>query len=179
MNPIRPTIGAWARWKAPALCLCILIGGHPALAGEAPERAQAAKSDKLAVTPPNGRLLNRNQESSDPATAAAAIMAGPGQASAPRGSPAGKLVDVAVRDDGLWLNSFQTRSMPLAAPACAALSDEIVSGLPAGTVERLAKEELMRQTRVCAVNGSLLVTCYGGAATVSLRPARDGDGCGR
>jgi hypothetical protein len=88
---------------------------------------------------------------------------------------------VAVRDDGIWLNSFATRSMPLDALACAVLSDEIVSqlDLPTSAVQRLAEEELMRQIRVCAVNGSLLLTCYGGAATVSLRRAQLGDGCGR
>ena len=46
-----------------------------------------------------------------------------------------------------------------------------------GAVERLADEDLMRQTRVCGLNGSLLVTCYGGSATVSLRPSQIGDGC--
>ncbi len=94
-----------------------------------------------------------------------------------RGIAARKLVDVAVRDDGIWLNSFATRSMPLEAPACAELSEEIVSRLPVSAVERLAEEDLIRQTRVCGVNGSLLVTCYGGSATVSLRPSQHGDGC--
>jgi hypothetical protein len=94
-----------------------------------------------------------------------------------RGTAARKLIDVAVRDDGVWLNSFATRAMPLDAPACAELSEEIVSRLPVSAVERLADEDLMRQTRVCGVNGSLLVTCYGGSATVSLRPSQHGDGC--
>lgn len=179
MSPVRPTVGSTGRWKAAFLCLCILIGGHPALADQVTGRAGTAKSDKLVVMPPKGDLLNRGQTLADPGRAAAAIMTGSGPASAPRGAPARNMVDVALRDGGLWLNAFQTRSMPLAAPACAALGDDIVAHLPAGTVERLAEEELMRQTRVCAVNGSLLVTCYGGAATVSLRPARHGDGCAR
>jgi hypothetical protein len=141
----------------------------------AAELLHAAKSDRQAVAAAKSDLLNLRP---DPAETRAAAM--PAPAFGARGTVARKLIDVAVRDDGVWLNSFATRSMPLDAPACAELSDEIVShlALPAGAVERLADEDLLRQTRVCAVNGSLLVTCYAGAATVSLRPPHMGDGCG-
>ena len=168
-----------------ALCLAALsLVGHPANAGET-----SRKGDRLEVTAGKSDLLDVQPASSDPAsistvnaasatTAAAArpaAMAGPLVLS--RGTAARKLIDVAVRDDGIWLNSFATRSMPLDAPACAELSEEIVSRLPVSAIERLADEDLMHQTRVCGVNGSLLVTCYGGSATVSLRPSKHDDGC--
>jgi hypothetical protein len=147
---------------------------QPVLADAA--REPAAKSDKLVVTPSKGDLLNRKPDRAKPGHPAAK----PTPPLAPRGTRARELIDVAVRGDGLWLNSFATRTMPLDALACAELSNAIVSrlALPTEAVQRLAEEDLMRQTRVCAVNGSLLVTCYGGAATVSLRPSQHGDGCG-
>ena len=157
-------------------CLAaLLLVGHPAIAGE-----QSAKGDRLVVTPGKGDLLDLKPASADPAGLSTASTAAAAKAKPifqTRGTAARRLVDVAVRDDGVWLNSFASRSMPLDAPACADLSEEIVSRLPASAVERLADEDLMRQTRVCGVNGSLLVTCYGGSATVSLRPSQHGDGC--
>ena len=166
------------RRAARALSTCLaalLLVGLPAIAGE-----PAAKSDRLVASPAKGDLLGPEQALAEPArlstaTTAAAAKVGPVVLS--RGTAARRLVDVAVRDDGIWLNSFATRSMPLDAPACAELSEEIVSRLPVSAIERLADEDLMRQTRVCGLNGSLLVTCYGGSATVSLRPTQIGDGC--
>jgi len=155
-----------------ACCAALWLVSQPAPAAEP---LDAAKSDRQAVAAAKSDLLNLRPDRAEPRAAAT-----PAPAFGARGTVARKLIDVAVRDDGVWLNSFATRSMPLDAPACAELSDEIVSRLtlPAGAVERLAEEDLMRQTRVCAVNGSLLVTCYAGAATVSLRPPHMGDGCG-
>ena len=158
-------------------CLATFWFASQALfAAEVAQPTHAAKSDRLEPEPAKGDLLNRRPERTRPA---------PGPAAEPpdvtsRGTAARKLIDVAVRDDGIWINSFATRSMPLDGPACAALGEDIVQrlALPAGAVERLAEEDLMRQTRVCALNGSLLVTCYGGAATVSLRAPQHGDGCG-
>ena len=164
-----------------ASCLAaLLLAGHPAIAGE-----QSAKGDRLVVTPGKGDLLDPKPASADtashstatPATATTAAAAKAEPVVLSRGTAARRLIDVAVRDDGVWLNSFATRSMPLDAPVCAALSEEIVSRFPVSAVERLADEDLMRQTRVCGINGSLLVTCYGGSATVSLRPSHDDDGC--
>lgn len=156
------------------VCLAaLLLLGQPALGGET---ALAAKTDKLAISAAKGDLLDPRPDTTETIDAAR-----PAAASAPfsaRGPVARKMIDVALRDGGLWLNSFATRTMPLDAPACAALSNEIVSSLPVGAVERLADEHLMRQTRVCALNGSLLLTCYGGTATVSLRPLKHRDGCG-
>ena len=159
----------------------LLLAVSPALAEEPPVHPRAAKANKLAFAPGKGDLWNRaSEDSTVDATESGRPATKPRPAFIVRGSPARKLVDVAVREDGLWLNSFATRSMPLDALSCAVLSDEIVEGLAlsAGAVHRLAQEELMRQTRVCAINGSLLLTCYGGDATVSLRPAQHGDGCG-
>ena len=170
----RRQIGRAARGFGICLAALLLVG-HPANAG-----AQSAKGDRLVVAPGKGDLLDAKPAGADPAdlsTATTAPVAKAGPVVLSRGTAARKLIDVAVRDDGVWLNSFATRSMPLDAPACAELSDEIVSRLPVSAVERLADEELMRQTRVCGVNGSLLVTCYGGSATVSLRPSERGDGC--
>jgi len=163
------------RWAAIALSAGFAALGlavEPTAAGP----TQALKSDKLIVTPTKGDLLNRKPDRAQPLSPPATHAPLP----ANRGPAARKLIDIAVRDEGMWLNSFATRSMPLDALDCAMLSDEIVSSLPlpASAVQRLAEEELMRQTRVCGVNGSVLVTCYGGAATVSLRPPRPGDGCG-
>jgi hypothetical protein len=163
-----------------AFCLAALwLAGHPASAGET-----SAKGDRLVVSSGKGDLLDPKPASAVPASAdpaslsAAAVSAAkPEPVVLSRGTAARKLIDVAVRDDGVWLNSFATRSMPLDASGCAELSEEIVSRLPVSAVERLAAEDLMRQTRVCGVNGSLLVTCYGGSATVSLRPSQRGDGC--
>lgn len=158
-----------------ACCAAFWLAGSMALAGNAPEAAKARKSDKLAVTAEKGDLLIRKPDRAVPVPSGAV----PERGFAAGKSPARKLIDVAVREDGLWLNSFATRSMPLEAQACAEISEEIVSrlALPVGAVERLADEELMQQTRLCAVNGSLLVTCYGGTATVSLRHPALGDGC--
>ena len=151
-------------------CLAALwLVGQPVAA----ETALAAKSDRLVLQPTKSDLLDRRPGRAEPAGPAALD----DSAFASRGSAARKLIDVAVRDGEIWINSFATRSMPLDAPACAELSEEIVSRLPVSAVERLADEDLMRQTRVCGLNGSLLVTCYGGSATVSLRPTRIGDGC--
>jgi hypothetical protein len=164
----RRQIGLAARGFSACLAALLLVG-HPASAGET-----SAKGDRLVVSPVKGDLLNLKPARADPANLSTA-KTGPVVLS--RGIAAPKLIDVAVRDDGVWLNSFATRSMPLDAPACANLSEDIVSRLPVSAVERLADEDLMRQTRVCGVNGSLLVTCYGGSATVSLRPSQPGDGC--
>ncbi|HUE47423.1 MAG TPA: hypothetical protein VMO81_14340 [Aestuariivirgaceae bacterium] len=159
-----------------AFCLAaLLLVGHPAIAGET-----SAKGDRLVVSPVKGDLLDMKPASAVPAslsTATTATTAKPRPVVPFRGTAARKLIDVAVRDDGVWLNSFATRAMPLDGPACADLSEDIVSRLPVSAVERLADEDLMHQTRVCGVNGSLLVTCYGGSATVSLRPSQHGDGC--
>ena len=173
MRATRPT-----NWAVGALSACLAafwLAGQ-ATAAEAAQPAYVAKSDRLNLNVPKGDLLNRKPERAGPGRPAAA--GEPDVTS--RGTAARRLIDVAVRDDGVWINSFATRSMPLEGPDCAALSDDIVHrlALPAGAVERLAEEELMRQTRVCALNGSLLVTCYGGAATVSLRHPQHGDGCG-
>jgi hypothetical protein len=143
---------------------------HAATAEETSESVQSAgKSDMLIINP------NYQQGPRGRGSAAATDAPVPEL----RGPAARRLIDVAIRDEGIWLNSFETRTMPLNAIACADLSEEILLrfSLPASAVHRLAEEELMRQTRVCAVNGSLLVTCYGGAATVSLRRPHLGDGC--
>ena len=167
-------------WNSSACLAVLLLVGHPAIAGE-----PSAKGDRLVAAPGKGDLLDPRSVSVDPASLSAAPTATASTAAAvsaqpvvlSRGTAARRLIDVVVRDDGVWLNSFATRSMPLDAPGCAELGEEIVSRLPVSAVERLADEDLMRQTRVCGVNGSLLVTCYGGSATVSLRPSRIGDGC--
>lgn len=170
MHVTRP-IGQTALTASAAIA-ALWLASQPAPAADP---LHAAKSDRQAVAATKGDLLNLRPDLAEPRAVAM-----PDPAFAARGTVARRLIDVAVRDDGVWLNSFATRSMPLDAPGCAALSDDIVSRLPlpADAVERLADEDLMRQTRVCALNGSLLVTCYGGAATVSLRPAHIGDGCG-
>lgn len=164
-----------AAWGLSGLAGLLLLA-QPAFPSEAAGLAPAAKSDRLAVMRAKGDLLYPKPEPPAPETPVRAAK----PAIAFSGSLATKLIDVAVRDDGLWLNSFATKSMPLDAVACAEIGEAIVAGLalPASAVERLAEEDLMRQTRVCGVNGSMLITCYGGDATVSLRPPRQGDGCG-
>jgi hypothetical protein len=146
---------------------------HAATADETSVHS-AAKSDMLVINPKKGQPQNQQGPTGSGSAAAT-------DAPVPelRGPAARRLIDVAIRDKGIWLNSFETRTMPLNAIGCAELSEEILLrfSLPASAVHRLAEEELMRQTRVCAVNGSLLVTCYGGAATVSLRRPHLGDGC--
>jgi len=173
MQASRPIeAAAWTLSGFAGFCLLAL----PGFASEAPGLAPASKSDKLAVMSAKGDLLYPKPEPAAPQPPVKAAM----PAIPVRGALATKLIDVAVRDDGLWLNSFVTRSMPLDADACAEIGEAIVAGfaLPASAVERLAEEELMRQTRVCGVNGSMLITCYGGDATVSLRRPQHGDGCG-
>lgn len=173
MRATRPIeAAAWGLSGLASLCLL----AQQASAGEPAGLALAAKSDRLAVMSAKGDLLTRRPDPAAPARPVAAAR----PAVTIRGALATRLIDVAVRDDGLWLNSFATRSMPLDALACAEIGEEIVSSLalPVSAVERLAEEELMRQTRICGVNGSMLITCYGGDATVSLRPPQHGDGCG-
>jgi hypothetical protein len=173
MRASRPIeAAAWGLSGFAGLCLL----AQPVYSSETPGLAPAAKSDRLAVMPAKGDLLFPKPEPPAPKP--------PVKAAAPaipvRGALATKLIDVAVRDDGLWLNSFATKSMPLDADACAEIGEAIVASLalPAGAVERLAEEDLMRQTRVCGDNGSMLITCYGGDATLSLRRPQHGDGCG-
>jgi hypothetical protein len=166
---IRRAARALSACLGPFCLAAVLLVGHPAIAGET-----SGKGDRLVVAPGKSDLLNLAPPRADPASLSTSK---PGPVVLSRGTAARRLIDVAMRDDGVWLNSFATRSMPLDAPDCAALGEEIVSRLPVSAVERLADEDLMRQTRVCGVNGSLLVTCYGGSATVSLRPSQHGDGC--
>jgi hypothetical protein len=172
MRASRP-IGA-AAWGLSGLAGLLLLA-QPAFASEAPGLAPAAKSDRLAIMPKSDLLYPKPDPPAPTPPVRAATPAIP-----IRGALATKLIDVAVRDDGLWLNSFATKSMPADADACAEIGEAIVASLalPASAVERLAEEELMRQTRVCGVNGSMLITCYGGDATVSLRRPQHGDGCG-
>ena len=194
----------WATWAIGVLGAslgALWLSHHPTFAGETPRPVSSVtKSDRLVIRPLKGNLLivKRNPAKADRRAAvekpvppevetpvpAAAERPVPAAIEKPvvelRKPAAPKLIDVAIRDDGIWLNSFATRSMPLDDLACAELSEEIISRFrfPASAVQRLAEEDLMRQTRVCAVNGSLLVTCYGGDATVSLRRPHFGDGCG-
>ena len=49
--------------------------------------------------------------------------------------------------------------------------------LPRRAIDTLADNLLIVQKRICAKNGSVVVTCYLNEATISLRRAKPDDGC--
>jgi hypothetical protein len=90
-----------------------------------------------------------------------------------------RLIDVAVKDDVVTLNSFGTSSMPLDGLACAQMAEDVVwdHSFPDPAVHILANDDLMHQVRICAANGHILITCYQNTATISLRRPTPRDGC--
>lgn len=97
-----------------------------------------------------------------------------------RGRVARRLVDIELDQGRVLLNSYGTRTMPFDSSECAGLGWQIVAQLsvPADAVHSLASDDLMHQMRVCAANGSILITCYNDTATISVREPRPKDGCG-
>ncbi len=51
--------------------------------------------------------------------------------------------------------------------------------LPRGTIETLADNMVIVQKRICASNGSIMVTCYQNETTLSMRRSRPNDGCSK
>lgn len=171
---------------AGAACLALVAQpGHAAEAGvPASQAGQAAATGHTVILKATGPAM------AAPAVAAgksdlAVMRTGRGGEASGAAAPQGKswtprLIDVAVSDGQVRLNSYRTTTMPLDDAACAELGDDLVDrfGLSPGAVQRLADTDLMRQTRFCAANGSVLITCYNATATVSLRQPSPNDGCG-
>jgi hypothetical protein len=90
-------------------------------------------------------------------------------------------VDVAVRNGKLRLNNFRTLQMQMALRECRSFAGIFVADydLPQGSIETLADNMVIVQKRICATNGSVVVTCYQNEATISMRRARPDDGCKR
>lgn len=160
----------------------------PAVAGGG-QPARVAQVDGAAtghtVIPKRGGLVETPQSASGTLAKADRQGASEGRdrtagAAAGRGHMARRLVDIQLDGDRVLLNSFGTRTMPFDDTQCAGLGWQIVAQLsvPADAIHPLASDDLMHQMRVCAANGSVLITCYNGTATISLREPRPKDGCG-
>lgn len=90
-------------------------------------------------------------------------------------------IDIALKKGKLVLNRFHTLKFDMAHNECRTFPSLITSDykLPSGAIDTLADNLTIIQKRICATNGSIMVTCYQNLATVSLRRARPDDGCGK
>ena len=90
-------------------------------------------------------------------------------------------IDIALKNGKLVLNRFHTLKLDMVHNECREFPNILIADykLPPKTIERLADNLTIVQKRICATNGSIMVTCYQSQATISLRRARPDDGCKR
>ena len=88
-------------------------------------------------------------------------------------------IDIAFMGGNLVINRFHTMKFDLPHQDCREFPAVITTDykLKPGTLETLADNMMIVQKRLCASNGSIMVTCYQNRATISLRKARPDDGC--
>jgi len=77
--------------------------------------------------------------------------------------------------------SFETMREPVGRKACRARHDQIVQAfeLDQSKARVLADQVVMFQSRICAANGEIIITCQGSDAVISPRQARPGSACTR
>ncbi len=88
-------------------------------------------------------------------------------------------IDIAFKGGKLVINRFHTVKLDLPHKDCREFPAVITTDykLKPGALETLADNMMIVQKRLCASNGSIMVTCYQNRATISLRKARPDDGC--
>ena len=79
------------------------------------------------------------------------------------------------------IGNFSSKSFAGGPRSCDQLGAQMVSdiGGPDGMLSTVADTELISVNRICAQNGSILLSCRNGNVTVSPRRARPDDGCSR
>ena len=95
--------------------------------------------------------------------------------------PAGsrRAINIAYKNGKLRINRFHTVKFDLPHRECRRFPRIIMTDykLPREALYTLADNLAIIQKRLCASNGSIMVTCYQGQATVSMRRSRPDDGC--
>lgn len=91
----------------------------------------------------------------------------------------GRPIDIALRKGRLFLNRFHTFAVQMPHGECRKFPEFITAdyNLPRRAIDTLSDNMMIIQKRICAANGSVVVTCYLNEATISLRRARPDDGC--
>lgn len=80
------------------------------------------------------------------------------------------------------ITGFETRRDPVGRQACRQQHDAIMQAFaaqPAARARILADQPVMFQSRICAANGEIVITCHGSDAVISPRRARPGSVCSR
>ena len=90
-----------------------------------------------------------------------------------------KKIGIAMRQGRLVLTRYHTMRLDMPHKECRKFPEFMISGygLPKRMVHTLADNMMIVQKRLCARNGSVVVTCYQNKATISLRQAKPDDGC--
>lgn len=79
------------------------------------------------------------------------------------------------------ITGFGTRRDPIGRKACREQHDTIVKAFhvtPART-RIMADQPVMFQSRICAANGEVIITCHGSESVISPRRSRPGSSCAR
>ena len=115
----------------------------------------------------------------DPHTIIPAQVAGPLPRTKPPIKIHGRPIDITMRNGRLVLNRFHTLSLQMPHDECRKFPRFITADydLPRSAIDTLADNLMIVQKRICAENGSVVVTCYLNEADISLRRARPDDGC--
>ena len=81
----------------------------------------------------------------------------------------------------LRITGFETMRQPVGRKACRARHDQIVQAFEVdqSRARVLADAVVMFQSRICAANGEIIITCQGSDAVISPRQARPGSACTR
>jgi len=79
----------------------------------------------------------------------------------------------------LTINSFDTMSFPVDSASCRQLGESILKDVkaPRTALRVLAENRLISVLRICANNGSVVLSCRNGMVTISPRRLRPDDGC--
>jgi hypothetical protein len=82
---------------------------------------------------------------------------------------------------GLEIGNFKPQSFAGSATECMALGRSMIEdvGAASGTLEVLVESGPIAAARICAANGSVVITCRAGQVTISPRRARPDDKCKR
>jgi hypothetical protein len=79
------------------------------------------------------------------------------------------------------ITGFETLREPMGRKACRARHDQIVQAFEVDQSKArvLADQPVMFQSRICAANGEIVITCQGSIALISPRQTRPGSACTR
>ena len=142
------------------------------------------RSDRIPRTTPRQSLsiqpaLPRNAAPSDVSPLIPTQATNPVPRTSPPTSDQNKKIGIAMRQGQLMLTRFHTMRLEMPHRKCRKFPEFMITGfgLPKRTIHTMADNMLIVQKRLCAGNGSVVVTCYQNEATISLRQAKPGDGC--